>query len=175
VRLLGINYNVEKLLFLREEKISRDNHWEVESVRRDALLLFLVFILVVSASDQAAAPTGTETYEPLNFVLSQTEMPIYTLVTPEVNETFVQNLASSLFGIHDILAEETEGIYFVNWSNSYLEVDSKDGSSIGATAILRLIQRMGLSGFQIMIDSGISRRVMSFPMLLKVRQLLKHG
>ncbi len=97
-------------------------------MRRDALLLFLVFILVVSASDQAAAPTGTETYEPLNFVLSQTEMPIYELVTPEVNETFVQSLASSLFGIHDILAEETEGIYFVNWSNSYLEVDSTDGS-----------------------------------------------
>ena len=64
----------------------------------------------------------------MNFVLSQTEMPIYELVTPEVNESYVQSLASSLFGIYDILPQEAEGIYFVNWSNSYLEVDSADGS-----------------------------------------------
>lgn len=97
-------------------------------MRRDAILLFLMFLLVVSASDQATAPTDTMTFEPMNFVLSQTEMPIYELVTPEVNESYVQSLASSLFGIHDILPQETEGIYFVNWSNSYLEVDSADGS-----------------------------------------------
>ncbi|TFG30090.1 hypothetical protein EU528_08710 [Candidatus Thorarchaeota archaeon] len=97
-------------------------------MRRDAILLFLMFLLVVSASDQVTAPADMATYEPMKFVLTQTEMPIYELVTPEVNETYVQSLASSLFGIHDVIAEETEGIYFVNWSNSYLEVDSTDGS-----------------------------------------------
>jgi hypothetical protein len=64
----------------------------------------------------------------MSFVLSQDEMPIYELVTPEVNESYVQSLASSLFGLHDLVAQETEGVYFVNWSNSYLEVDSTDGS-----------------------------------------------
>ena len=97
-------------------------------MRRDAILLLLMFLLVVSASDQSAAPADMVRYERMNFVLSQTEMPIYELVTPDVNETYVQDLASSLFGIHDVLAEEAEGIYFVNWGNSYLEVDSTDGS-----------------------------------------------
>jgi len=83
---------------------------------------------VVSAADTSASPVSPATREPLGFVLSQTEMPIYELVTPEVNESYVQGLVSSLFGIHDILPQETEGIYFVNWSNSYFEVDSKDGS-----------------------------------------------
>ncbi|TFG29842.1 hypothetical protein EU527_15285 [Candidatus Thorarchaeota archaeon] len=97
-------------------------------MRREVILLFLMFLLVVSASDQAAPPADMVTFEPMNFVLSQTEMPIYELLTPDVNETYVQSLASSLFGIHDTLPQETEGIYFVNWSNSYLEVDSTDGS-----------------------------------------------
>ncbi|MBY8997226.1 MAG: hypothetical protein KGD60_05800 [Candidatus Thorarchaeota archaeon] len=97
-------------------------------MRNKAILLFLMFILVVSATDENAAPTNVIAREPLNFVLSQTEMPIYELVTPDVNETYVQSLASSLFGIHDVLAEEAEGVYFVNWGNSYLEVDSSDGS-----------------------------------------------
>jgi len=97
-------------------------------LRRDAILLLLLLLLVVSFTDASATPEPTVTHEPLGFVLSQTEMPIYELVTPEVNETYVQSLVSSLFGLHDILPQETEGIYFVNWSNSYFEVDSKDGS-----------------------------------------------
>lgn len=87
-----------------------------------------MFILVASSADVSDPPANAVPREPLNFVLSQTEMPIYELVTPDVNETYVQSLVSSLFGIHDILPQETEGIYYVNWSNSYFEVDSKDGS-----------------------------------------------
>ncbi|MHA1389551.1 MAG: hypothetical protein ACTSR9_14055, partial [Candidatus Thorarchaeota archaeon] len=97
-------------------------------MRRDAILLLLLLLFVISFTDVSATPEPIATHEPLGFVLSQTEMPIYELVTPEVNETYVQSLVSSLFGIHDILPQETEGIYFVNWSNSYFEVDSKDGS-----------------------------------------------
>jgi hypothetical protein len=85
-----------------------------------------MFILVVSVSEPAIQPASDS--ENMNFVLSQTEMPIYKLVTPQVNESYVQSLASSLFGLHDLVAQESEGIYFVNWSNSYLEVDSTDGS-----------------------------------------------
>ncbi|TFG99288.1 MAG: hypothetical protein E4H14_20345 [Candidatus Thorarchaeota archaeon] len=97
-------------------------------MRRDAILLLLMFILVASSADVSDSPANAMPREPMNFVLSQTEMPIYALITPEVNESYVQGLASSLFGIHDVVAEETEGIYYVNWGNSYLEVDSTDGS-----------------------------------------------
>jgi len=123
-----------------------------------------MLLFVISFTDASAIPEPTATHEPLGFVLSQAEMPIFELVTPKVNETYVQSLVSSLFGIHDILPQETEGIYFVNWSNSYFEVDSKDGSIWFAD-----------SGLQIMIDSGISRRVMSSQVRVSVRQLLKPG
>jgi len=64
-------------------------------LRRDAILLIMILLLVVSATDEAAAPSNAVTREPLNFVLSQTEMPIYEMIIPEVNETYVQSLASS--------------------------------------------------------------------------------
>ena len=101
---------------------------EVENLQRDAVFVFIMFLFVVSAAEQNVVSVPKANYEPMKFVLSQTEMPIYQLVTPEVNETYVQSLVSSLFGLHDLVAQEAEGIYFVNWSNSYLEVDSSDGS-----------------------------------------------
>lgn len=88
----------------------------------------MILLVVVSATDEAAAPSNAVTREPLDFVLSQTEMPIYEMTIPTVNASYAQSLASSLFGIYDVLAEEVEGIYVANWSNSYLEVDSTDGS-----------------------------------------------
>jgi len=97
-------------------------------LRRDAILLIVILLLVVSATDEAVTPSNAVTRELLNFILSETEMPIYEMIIPEVNETYVQSLTSSLFGIHDVLAEEVEGIYVANWGNSYLEVDSTDGS-----------------------------------------------
>ena len=97
-------------------------------MRRDAILLIMILLLVVSATDEAAAPSNTVTCEPLDCILSQTEMPIYEMIIPDVNASYAQSLASSLFGIYDVLAEEVEGLYVANWSNSYLEVDSTDGS-----------------------------------------------
>ncbi len=88
----------------------------------------MILLLVVSATDEAAAPSNAVTREPLDFVLSQTEMPIYEMTIPDVNASYAQSLASSLFGISDVLAEEVEGIYVVNWGNNFLEVDSTDGS-----------------------------------------------
>ncbi|MHA1389553.1 MAG: DUF6345 domain-containing protein [Candidatus Thorarchaeota archaeon] len=97
-------------------------------MRKDATLLLLLLLLVVSFTDASATPEPIITREPLSFVLSQTEMPIYEMIIPDVNASYAQSLASSLFGISDVLAEEVEGIYVVNWGNSSLEVDSTDGS-----------------------------------------------
>ena len=88
----------------------------------------MLFLLVVSVSDQAAAPTDVVTQDSLDFVLSQTEMPIYKMVTPEVNATYAQSLLSSLFSIHDVLPIEDEGRYIANFGNRSFEVDSNDGS-----------------------------------------------
>jgi hypothetical protein len=101
---------------------------EVLDLRKDAILLYVLFLLVVSVSDQAAAPIDTATQEPLDFVLSQTEMPIYKMVTPEVNATYAQSLLSSLFNIYDVLPIEEEGRYIANFGNRSFEVDSSDGS-----------------------------------------------
>jgi hypothetical protein len=97
-------------------------------MRRDAILFYMLFLLVVSVSDQTAAPVGIVTQDSLNFVLSQTEMPIYKIVTPEVNVTYAQSLLSSLFSIYDVLPIEDEGRYIANFGNRSFEVDSSDGS-----------------------------------------------
>ncbi|TFG28323.1 hypothetical protein EU527_17460 [Candidatus Thorarchaeota archaeon] len=97
-------------------------------MKQNILLILMMIILINSNSEATALSLTSATFEPSKFVLSETELAIYELVTPVVNETYVQNLASSLFGIHDLIAVEEEGVYFVNWSNIYLEVDSSDGS-----------------------------------------------
>ena len=97
-------------------------------MKRDIVLLIVMLLLVVSFADESQTYQDVVVANPMNYVLSQTEMPIYELITPVVNESYVQSLASSLFGIHDVMAEETEGIYYVQWGNSCLEVDSADGS-----------------------------------------------
>ena len=87
-----------------------------------------MFLLVVSATDEAAAPSNDVTREPLDFVLSLTEMPIYEMIIPDVNLTYTEDLAFSLFGIRDTSAGEAEGIYVVNSGNKSFEIDSMDGS-----------------------------------------------
>ncbi|TFG29841.1 hypothetical protein EU527_15280 [Candidatus Thorarchaeota archaeon] len=95
---------------------------------RDAILLLLMLVLVVSVTDATESPTTIVVYEPLNFVLSQTEMPIYETIAPEVNLTYAEDLAFSLFGIRDSFAAEVEGIYVVNSGDKTFELDSTDGS-----------------------------------------------
>lgn len=62
------------------------------------------------------------------YVISQTEMPIYELVTPEVNKTYTEVMARSLTPIPEILANETEYGFVVNYLNQTFEIDSRDGS-----------------------------------------------
>ena len=99
-------------------------------MKRDATLLILMLLLVVSVSDNATAVASeaTSDFDPSKFVLSQTEMKIYELVTPEVNSSYVQVLARDLFGLADVAAEEVAGRFIVNSGNKSFEVDSRDGS-----------------------------------------------
>jgi hypothetical protein len=62
------------------------------------------------------------------YVLSQTEMPIYELITPEVNESYTEELARSLVDIPEVSAHEVEGVWVVNYLNKSFEIDRKDGS-----------------------------------------------
>lgn len=101
---------------------------EVVYMRRDMLLLIILFILVASAADTAESPERTLTYSSSKFVLSQTEMPIYEIVTPDVSLSYAEDLAYSMFGIRDPAAAEVEGVYVINSGNKSFEVDSRDGS-----------------------------------------------
>jgi hypothetical protein len=99
-------------------------------VKRDATLLLLMLLLVVSVSDNAAtvASETTNDFDPTKYVLSQTEMKIYELVTPEVNSSYTQDLARNVFGLADAVPEEIAGRFIVNSGNRSFEVDSRDGS-----------------------------------------------
>ena len=128
----GEDFNLRLYLCASTHILSKGNFvlqsLEFFNLRKDAILLFTLFLLVVSVSDQTVAPIDVATQEPLDFVLSQTEMPIYELVTPDVNLTYAEDLAFSLFGIRDPLAGDVEGLYVINSGNKSFELDSMDGS-----------------------------------------------
>jgi len=87
-----------------------------------------MLLLVVSVSDEAEAPSSVDVFDSSKFVISQTEMlSIYELITPDVNQSYTQYLARTLFGLTDTQAEEAEGMFVVNSGNRTFEVDS-DGS-----------------------------------------------
>jgi len=78
---------------------------------------------------ETEAPTVVvDTFDPSKFVLSQTTMPIYELITPEVNLSYTQDLARSLFSMADVLPEELEDRFVVNSGNESFEVSTRDGS-----------------------------------------------
>jgi hypothetical protein len=67
-------------------------------------------------------------FDSSKYVISQTEMPIYELITPEVNESFTEVMARSLTPIPEISADETEYGFVVNYLNQTFEIDRRDGS-----------------------------------------------
>ncbi|MBY8997227.1 MAG: immunoglobulin domain-containing protein [Candidatus Thorarchaeota archaeon] len=97
-------------------------------MKRDALLLILMLLCVVSVPVDTEAPIIIDTFDSSKFVISQTEMPIYELITPEVNETHTELMARSLTPIPEISAEEVEGVWVVNYLNQTFEMDRRDGS-----------------------------------------------
>ncbi|MHA1137888.1 MAG: DUF6345 domain-containing protein [Candidatus Thorarchaeota archaeon] len=97
-------------------------------MNRNVVLLVLLIFMLSGISTEVPDNDVTIRFESPNYVLSQTEMPIYELITPEVNQSYAQSMAYSLFDIRDTLAEENEGIYFVNLGDRSFEIDEKDGS-----------------------------------------------
>ncbi len=95
---------------------------------RNACLVFMMILLLTTSTSQAVTPANEGSLRLPEFVLSQTEMPIYKMVTPEVNATYAQSLASSLFSMFDVLPTDVEGRLVANLGNRSFEVDSSDGS-----------------------------------------------
>jgi hypothetical protein len=88
----------------------------------------MLCLLVASASDEATAPEAVIDVDVSKYVISQTEMPIYELITPEVNESWTEDLARSLTPIPEVSVEPSEDRYIVNYLNQSFEVSRRDGS-----------------------------------------------
>ena len=99
-------------------------------MKRDAILLIMLLLCVVSVPTDIEAPLvmDTNVVDTSKYVISQTEMPIYELITPEVNESHTEEMARSLFDISEIQAEEVEGAWVVRYLNQTFEMDRRDGS-----------------------------------------------
>ncbi|MGY5855642.1 MAG: DUF6345 domain-containing protein [Candidatus Thorarchaeota archaeon] len=97
-------------------------------MKQDAILTIILLLLVVSVPVETQAPVIIDSFDSSKYVLSQTEMPIYELITPEVNESHTEEMARSLFDIAEIQAEEAEGVWVVNYLNQTFEMDRRDGS-----------------------------------------------
>ena len=99
-------------------------------MKRDAILLMIMLLCVVSVPVETSTQTIVEsnTINPSKYVISQTEMPIYELITPEVNESHTEEMARSLFDISEIQAEEIGGVWVVSYLNQTFEMDRRDGS-----------------------------------------------
>ena len=87
-----------------------------------------MLLLVVSMSNETTAPTSTVTFERPDFVLSQVGIPIYEFIPPEVNASYAEDLAYSLFRMIDSSATDAEDRYIVESGNKTFEMNKRDGS-----------------------------------------------
>jgi hypothetical protein len=99
-------------------------------MKRDVILLIilLLFAFTMPVEIEVSTVVDKNAVDPSKYVLSQTLMPIYELITPEVNESHTEEMARSLFDIAEIQAEETETGFVVNYLNQTFEMDRRDGS-----------------------------------------------
>ncbi|MHA2353470.1 MAG: hypothetical protein ACXABX_10160, partial [Candidatus Thorarchaeota archaeon] len=99
-------------------------------MKRDAIVLIMLLLCAVSMPSETEAPIVMEgnVGDTSKYVISQTEMPIYELITPEVNATYAEAMASFLTPITKISAEETEFSFVVAHQNQTFEIDRHDGS-----------------------------------------------
>lgn len=88
----------------------------------------VMLLLVVSMSNETTAPTSTVTFERPDFVLSQVGIPIYEFIPPEVNASYAEDLAYSLFRMIDSSATDAEDRYIVESGNKTFEMNKRDGS-----------------------------------------------
>ena len=98
-------------------------------MKRDAILLMILVLIVVSMPVETDSTTvSPKVFDSSKYVISQTEMPIYELITPEVNASYTEEMAQSLTPITKVSAEETELSFVINHQNQTFEIDRRDGS-----------------------------------------------
>jgi len=97
-------------------------------LNRNVIFIVLFIFILSGISGEVPENNVTISIERPNYVLSQTELPIYELITPDVNQSYVQLMARSLFVLTDTVAEENEGVFYVNRGTESFEMDTKDGS-----------------------------------------------
>ncbi|TFG25939.1 hypothetical protein EU528_15175, partial [Candidatus Thorarchaeota archaeon] len=68
-------------------------------MNRNVVFVLLLIFVLSGISIDVPDNTVTTSFEIPDYVLSQTEMPIYEMMPPEVNLTYAEDLAFSLFGI----------------------------------------------------------------------------
>jgi len=93
-------------------------------------VVFLLMLIFVLSGIQTDAPVTNViiSFESPQYALSETEVPIYELITPDVNQSYAQSLALSLFDIRDVVAEESGDVFYVNRGSESFEIDKRDGS-----------------------------------------------
>jgi hypothetical protein len=93
-------------------------------------LVFILLVILAISGIQAESPSASiaVSLDRSKYVLSQTELPIYELITPDVNKSYAESLAYSLFSIREISAEDRGDAFVVNRGSESFEIDKRDGS-----------------------------------------------
>ncbi|MGY5857998.1 MAG: DUF6345 domain-containing protein [Candidatus Thorarchaeota archaeon] len=99
-----------------------------DNMRARFLILLCLLILALSAPSDTLASQYQLTHLQPQYQLSEQEMGVYRLVTPDVNESITVSNAFSLFDISAPIIPEIDGIFFVNSGNKTFQMDSRDGS-----------------------------------------------
>ncbi len=94
---------------------------------REKVLIFMLFVLLVIGTPDVSVLEQQHYPREVEYNLTQESMPIYRMITPEVNESSVSTRAAELFFMSGNVTE-IEGIYVLEDSNRTFEVDSRDGS-----------------------------------------------
>lgn len=94
---------------------------------KDAILLIMLFVLLISSADVYDAKAA-EYHTLPSYRLSAETANVYRLITPEVNQSTANSAAQSLFSLRTTEPLDYEGLYFVNSGNKTFEMDTRDGS-----------------------------------------------
>ena len=99
-------------------------------IEMDRNLVFAILLIFILSGIQTESSNTNTTISFMNpeYVLSGTELPIYELITPDVNDSYAESLAYSLFDISDTVAEEGDDAFFVTRGSESFEIDKRDGS-----------------------------------------------
>ncbi|MFW9851021.1 MAG: DUF6345 domain-containing protein, partial [Candidatus Thorarchaeota archaeon] len=94
---------------------------------RKELVFILMLFLILGVSSTSTTMKGAGTPELPNYTLSQTQMGVYSWITPEVNSSYALTMAISTIGLRGT-PELVDGRYVISLGNRTFEMDTKDGS-----------------------------------------------